>query len=232
MHRPFVKHISKDIHMTVPDLRVTDFRVPDQRIPKPGITILRAAVLLLPALFLLLLSACDQSSTPKPAGYPRIDFPEKAYRPWDSLQSVTFEIPEYSYISMDPMRQNGEALWFNLEVPQLRGKVHLSYREVEGNLQSFISDCRKLAYKHSVKAEGIEETPFIDRGANRFGMVYDLSGDVASAVQFFITDSTTHFLRGSLYFDCTPNRDSLRPVIGFLREDIMHLIETTQWKYH
>jgi gliding motility-associated lipoprotein GldD len=65
----------------------------------------------------------------------------------------------------------------------------------------------------------------------RFGMVYDLKGDVASAVQFFITDSTKHFLRGSLYFNIQPNRDSLNPVIDFLREDIMHLIETTQWKY-
>jgi gliding motility-associated lipoprotein GldD len=82
-----------------------------------------------------------------------------------------------------------------------------------------------------VKAEGIEETPFIEREQKRFGMIYDLKGDVASAVQFYVTDSTTHFLRGSLYFNAAPNRDSLNPVIDFLREDIVHLIETTQWKY-
>ena len=90
---------------------------------------------------------------------------------------------------------------------------------------------RTLVYKHTVKADGIEETPFINPGERKYGMVYDLSGDVASAVQFFITDSTNHFLRGSLYFNCPPNRDSLKPVIDFMREDIMHLIETIRWKY-
>jgi gliding motility-associated lipoprotein GldD len=121
--------------------------------------------------------------------------------------------------------------WINVLIPSLNGQVHLSYKPVEGNLGAYIEDSRSLVYKHTVKAEGIEETPLIDRDNNRFGMVYDLKGDVASAVQFFLTDSTTHFLRGSLYFNTRPNRDSLNPVIEFLRQDILHMIETTEWKY-
>jgi gliding motility-associated lipoprotein GldD len=173
--------------------------------------------------------SCHRATTPKPDGYVRIDFPEKSYHLDDSQEHYRFEIPDYARLERDSSR-GAEPGWVNLVVPQLNGKVHLSYKPVHGNLEEYIADCRTLAYKHTVKAEGIEETPFIEREQKRYGMVYDLKGDVASAVQFFITDSVQHFLRGSLYFNCTPNGDSLRPVIEFMREDIIHLIETTEWK--
>lgn len=179
---------------------------------------------------LLLISSCKQNYTPKPAGYLKITYPEKAYTLYSDQDYYQFEIPSYARIEIDsgPGSEKG---WINVAIPQLNGKIHLSYKPVDNQLNALITDCRELVYKHTVKANGIEETPFIQREQNRFGMVYDLKGDVASAVQFFITDSTDHFLRGSLYFNSRPNRDSLNPVIEFLREDIIHLIETTQWKY-
>ena len=186
----------------------------------------------LPCLLLALgviAASCDRSFTPKPAGYVKIETPEKAYRLYDSQPFYSLEIPVYA--SVEETNRPGETGWINLLIPQLNGTLHLSYKPVMGNLGDYITDCRTLAYKHTVKADGIEGTPFIDPEEKRFGMVYDLSGDVASAVQFFITDSTTHFLRGSLYFNCSPNRDSLKPAIDFLREDIIHLIGTTNWKY-
>ena len=187
---------------------------------------LRNAILIL----VILLVSCDRSYTPKPPGYVRIDYPEKGYRLHDEQEFFRFEIPNYARVERDNSR-GSEPGCINVVIPQLNGKIHLSYKPVQDNLGDYIADCRTLAYKHTVKAEGIEEIPFIHREQGRFGMVYDLEGDVASAVQFFVTDSTRHFLRGSLYFNCAPNRDSLRPVIEFLREDIMHLIETTEWKY-
>ncbi len=177
----------------------------------------------------LITASCERSFTPKPTGYVRIDTPEKEYRLYDDQPFYSFEIPSYARVVQ--YNRAGESGWISLVVPQVNGTIHLSYKPVTGNLGDYITDCRTLAYKHTVKADGIEETPFIHRKDKRFGMVYDLSGDVASAVQFFITDSTTHFLRGSLYFNCPPNRDSLKPVIDFMREDIMQLIETTKWKY-
>lgn len=186
----------------------------------------RGAILML----MILLISCSGGFTPKPTGYLRIDYPEKRYRLDDSQEFYRFEIPEYALVEKDSSR-GSEPGWVNVVVPQLNGKIHLSYKPVNDNLGDYIADCRTLAYKHTVKAEGIEETPFIHRDQRRFGMVYDLKGNVASSVQFFITDSTTHFLRGSLYFNCPPNSDSLKPVIDFIREDIIHLIETTEWKY-
>ena len=188
-------------------------------------------VLLLPLLMLLLLStSCKQSFTPKPAGYLRIDYPAKSYHIYGDQEYFTFEIPDYAIVEIDS-GPGGNKGWLNVAIPELNGKIHLSYKPVDDQLTALITDCRELVYKHTVKAQEIEETPFIYREHKRFGMVYDLKGDVASAVQFFITDSTDHFLRGSLYFNVRPNRDSLNPVINFLREDIIHLIETTEWKY-
>lgn len=179
---------------------------------------------------LLFTSSCKQTYTPKPSGYMKIDFPEKSYRMYSDQEFYQFEIPRYATVEIDS-GPGGEKGWINVAIPQLNGKIHLSYKPVDGQLNAYITDSRELVYKHTVKAQGIEENPFIEREHNRFGMVYDLKGDVASAVQFFITDSTNHFLRGSLYFNCRPNRDSLNPVIEFLREDIIHMIETTEWKY-
>lgn len=185
----------------------------------------RLTILLLIATF-----ACNHAYTPRPTGYPRIDYPDKTYKLYSDQPYFQFEIPDYSFVEED-RSPGSDAGWINVVIPQLNGKIHLSYKPVLDNLGDYITDSRTLVYKHAVKAEGIEESPFIHREKRQFGMVYDLKGDVASAVQFFVTDSTHHFLRGSLYFDCPPNRDSLNPVISFLREDIIHMIETTKWKY-
>jgi gliding motility-associated lipoprotein GldD len=187
-------------------------------------------IILLGLTMLLLAGSCKESYTPKPDGYLKINYPEKAYQLYNEQEHYQFEIPVYAGVEKDRSRISEEG-WINVVIPRLNGKIHLSYKPVGDQLNELITDCRELVYKHTVKAHGIEETPFIVRDEKRFGMIYDLKGDVASAVQFFITDSTDHFLRGSLYFDCRPNRDSLNPVIEFLREDIIHLIETTQWEY-
>jgi len=82
---------------------------------------------------------------------------------------------------------------------------------------------------HITKADAINELVINNKEQRTYGILYDLKGNTASAVQFYITDSTRHYLRGSLYFESEPNADSLAPVIEFFREDIIHLIETLKW---
>jgi len=185
--------------------------------------------ILFPAILIFLI-ACNNTYTPKPAGYPKIEFPEKAYKPYVSDAPYSFEIPVYSYVE-DELKNNPEPWWINIVIPHFNSKIYISYKKVENNLDEYITDSRTLVYKHTSKSEGIEETPFMNDSARRYGIIYDLKGNVASAVQFFVTDSTDNFIRGSLYFNSRINRDSLNPIINFLREDIVHLIETTSWKY-
>jgi gliding motility-associated lipoprotein GldD len=178
---------------------------------------------------LLSLVCCKRHYTPKPAGYLRIDFPEKTYRLYDSTCPFAFEYPVYGKITNDTSRF-AEPCWINIEFPQFGGKIHLSYKAVNKNLNTYIEDSRTLAYKHTVKADAISEILYSDDKRKVYGLLYDIKGDAASNVQFYLTDSTKHFLRGSLYFNVQPNADSLAPVIDFFRVDIVHFIETLKWK--
>lgn len=187
-------------------------------------------------LAVFVLVACNQSYTPKPRGFFRIDFPEKKYRLLDSIFPYKFEIPEYAVIKHDD-RNPDKPNWINVTVPENKAEIHISYynlaREKKNNqniLSSFMEESRDLAYKHSIKANAINEKVFENNDLNTFALLYDIKGNAASPVQFFITDSSTHFLRGALYIREVPNIDSIQPVIDFLEPDVIKLIETLRWK--
>jgi gliding motility-associated lipoprotein GldD len=173
--------------------------------------------------------SCSPNYTPKPKGYPRIVLPDKSYGLYDSVVPFRFEYPKYAEV-LPNRSQNAEPYWLNIEFPELNGTIYLSYKPIQNNLNLFIEDSRTFVYKHVMKADEIPETPINIPENKVYGIFYDIKGNAASAVQFFLTDSTRHFVRGSLYFNAQPDKDSLSPVIEFVREDIIHLINTFQWK--
>jgi gliding motility-associated lipoprotein GldD len=181
------------------------------------------------------LFSCSEKYTPKPRGYFRIDFPEKKYKTSDTTFPYIFEIPVYSEITQD--KQNPDKpFWVNVTIPANRAEIHISYYKLSQNnnqkrnmIGEFMEETRRLAYKHSIKANAIEEQLFFNPKENTFGTIYKIQGNAASPVQFFLTDSTNHFLRGALYIREVPNIDSLKPVINFLEPDVIRLIETTRW---
>ncbi|MCQ2250494.1 MAG: gliding motility lipoprotein GldD [Bacteroidales bacterium] len=179
----------------------------------------------------VLAASCGETPNPKPRGYCRITFPEKVYATYDSLDlPYTFQMPRYCLMERETSR-GAEKYWTNMVFPQLNAKVHLSFKYIEpADLDALIEDSHTMAYKHTVKAEGIEKISYADDTTRVFGLMYSIKGNVASPVQFFVTDSTRHFLRGSLYFNCSPNKDSLMPSVDFVRADIERLFETINWK--
>ena len=177
----------------------------------------------------LMAFGCNESSTPKPRGYFRIDFPEKSYRLLDSIYPYTFMYPTYVEVIEDNS-WNAEKYWINLDYPQYKARIHISYKNAQGKLDSLLEDSRKLTYKHALKADAINEKVFSNRQNHVYGVLYNIKGNAASSWQFMVTDSSKHFLRGALYFSVTPNKDSLSPAIDFIGEDIVHLIETLTWK--
>jgi gliding motility-associated lipoprotein GldD len=177
----------------------------------------------------LMITACHQHSVPKPAGYFRIDLPEKRYVHYDTPCSYSIEYPEYGNINLRPAIAT-DTCWMDIEFPSLKAKIHLTYFTLHGDLAGLTESARELAYKHTIRADAIEEKLWSDDSARVYGILYDLKGNTASAVQFYVTDSTRHYLRGSLYFMAQPNEDSLLPVITFLRDDIIHLMETLTWR--
>lgn len=185
---------------------------------------------LVSAILLLLISGCSEKYTPKPRAYFRIQFPEKKYVALQKGFPYSFEIPAYS-VAVPDTTPFAEPNWLNIHIPANRAEIHLSYKLVKNNLFVFTEESRELTYKHTQKASAIEERIFMNPGKNVFGTIYLISGNAASPIQFYLTDSTNHFLRGALYIRDIPNIDSLKPVIDFLVPDVIHLIETTEWKY-
>ena len=175
------------------------------------------------------LSGCRERSVPKPRGYFRIDLPQKEYSLYDTTCPFMFEYPVYGRISYN-VGKNSEPCWFNLEFPRFKAIVHFSYKPVNKNLEVLLKESNDYAYSHSVKADAITEQPYQNPEKKVFGILYDIKGNTASSIQFFLTDSAKNFLRGALYFSSEPNADSLAPVIQFFREDIIHLVETFKWK--
>jgi gliding motility-associated lipoprotein GldD len=182
--------------------------------------------------FGLSVSSCDDDDTlysPKPRGYPRLSFPQKNYRTYDSICPYTFQIPTYSRITQD-QHKGAEPCWLNLEFPQFRATVHLSYKPVNKNIAQYLNDAHDFANKHQIKATGLDEVVILRDSAKVYGLLFDIAGNTASSLQFYLTDSTRHFLRGALYFNSAPNSDSLKIVIDFLKQDVLKLINTTRWK--
>lgn len=181
----------------------------------------------------LLMAGCRNSFTPKPRGYFRIELPDKAYQLLQGDYPYEFEYPIYSRATKyTGAFSNGDSAsyWINLEFPDYKGRIHLTYKEVKDNLPQLLDDAHTFAYKHSVLADAIGQAVFVDTLASVYGVMFDIKGNTASSIQFYVTDSVRNFLRGALYFDVQPNQDSLSPVIGFIREDIEHLMETLRWK--
>src|SRR5690242_5939683 len=204
-------------------------------------------------LFALLTLSCNSNYTSKKTGYFKIDFPEKKYTSFNQPgYPYTFEYPVYAKIAKDSSyfeEGSKNPYWINIEFPTFNGTIFISYKQIGGTsvykiknsdrtyrdsvgINSFdkmVNDAFNLTYKNDVKAYSIEDS-LRHTPNNITGVFFKVSGNVATAKQFFLSDSVKHFLRGALYFDATPNEDSLRPVNAFLQQDMKHLINTLQWK--
>jgi gliding motility-associated lipoprotein GldD len=183
----------------------------------------------------VLLNSCRDMPVPKPRGYFRIDLPSRDYILFNKEEAAiaslpfTFEYPSYGKVSFKA-RELTQPGWFDIDFPFYNARIYLTYKNVNNNLAGLMEESYRMDVKnHITKADAIDEQIIINPDHKVYGILYDLKGSTATAVQFFVTDSTKHFLRGSLYFSAEPNPDSLAPVINFFREDMIHLVETLNW---
>lgn len=180
-------------------------------------------------------AACKNIAVPKPKGYFRIDLPGKKYTPFNETGlaekiPLKFEYPAYGKITDNPGNP-AEPGWFNIEFPLYKARIYLTYKNINNDLAELIEQTYAMNVKNHInKADAINEYLINDREERIYGILYDLKGNTATSVQFYVTDSLKHYLRGSLYFDAVPNADSLAPLIDFFREDIIHLVETLEWE--
>lgn len=183
---------------------------------------------------ILFLSCRPNISTPKPRGYARIDFPEdKNYIPFDNPDfPYSFLYADIANISQDTqlIAEEESPYWLNVDFPDYSATIYLSYKEIKAG-QSFdqlLDESFKLSYKHDIKADFIHTPDFVTENG-LLGIYFEVGGNTASNYQFMLSDTTKHFLRGALYFNVTPNVDSIRPVLNYLKEDMEILIESMEF---
>lgn len=180
---------------------------------------------------LLTLSSCDQSYLPKPLGYNRLDLPEPAYRPLPDTLPYFFEYSTHARL-LDDTSWVSERYWVEIYYPSLNSTVHITYKNLNNDerlLREYIDDAYTLTAKHQIKAyaidEVIQQTP-----SGKTAVIAEIEGEVPSQFQFTVTDSSRNFLRGALYFNTRVNNDSLAPAIDYMKQEMMHIINTLEWK--
>lgn len=208
------------------------------------------------ALFFLTLfafAACNSTYTSKKRGYYNIEFPQRNYVLFDDpAVPYSFEYPAYARIVTDSTYFDStpeNPYWRNIDFPQFNARIFLSYKIIGGKatykikqpdgsykdslginyFDKMVNDAFNLTNKNEAVASFIGDSVFTTKNGVT-GVNFTVKGNAATARQFFMSDTTKNFIRGALYFDTTPNADSLRPVLDFLQKDINHLINTFRWK--
>ncbi|MDO9154974.1 MAG: gliding motility lipoprotein GldD [Paludibacter sp.] len=174
-------------------------------------------------------NSCGEVSIPRPYGFFRIDLPIHDYQRIDTL-NLPYSFDLSTSTVLEQRNERGEKYWIDLHYPALNANIYCSYKPVKNNLTALSEDARRFVYKHTIKADGIGEKLFNNNEKNVYGILYDIKGNTASSVQFVLTDSSKHFFRGALYFDNVPNKDSIAPMVEFIRQDIVRLMESFEWK--
>ncbi|MEM8847891.1 MAG: gliding motility lipoprotein GldD [Bacteroidota bacterium] len=173
---------------------------------------------------IILASACKDDVLPKPKAMLRLDYPKASYQNLNLDCSFSFDKNDISVV-----KENKDCSLV-LDYPTIKGSIYLTYKRVDNNLETLLTDAQKLSYEHVVKADNILEQPFVNPDDGVYGMFYEVSGNAASQSQFYVTDSTAHFVTGSLYFYAKPNYDSILPAAIYLQKDIRKIMESLQWR--
>ena len=176
------------------------------------------------------MTQCNTHTIPKPEGYFRITMPEVGYEIGSTHCGLTIEKPVYSILENVENEKGGNSCWFNLSFPDYNARFHCTEVEINGNLESLMNDSEEAVFTHEAKANGISRIRVNEKETGLYGVLYHLGGPVATPIQFFVTDSTNHFVRGSLYFNTSVNSDSTLPVVSRLLFDTEHLMRTVKWK--
>ena len=184
-------------------------------------------------LFFFTIASCSSRTEhmPKPKGYNRIVLPAHEYLPLPDSFPYAFEYSKHAKLLRDSS-WIAEPYWIDLYYPEFKASVEISYKPIKKSeklLKEYLATSYKLTSKHEIKAYAIDESIFKTK-TGKTAVIARLQGEVPSQYQFFVTDSTDHFLRGALYFNTATKNDSLAPVISYMHEDIMHLLNTLRWR--
>jgi gliding motility-associated lipoprotein GldD len=168
--------------------------------------------------------SCKDEILPKPKSYLRLDYPEAKYVNFENECPFVFEMNEDAVIKKD------KDCGLSITYPKMKATIFLTYQPVNKNINNLLCEAQTLTYKHVIKADDILEQPYLNADKKVYGMFYQVNGNAATNSQFYATDSTRHFVTGSVYFYAKPNFDSIMPAASYIKNDMQRLMETMKWK--
>ena len=171
-----------------------------------------------------LLFGCEDYILPKQKGYLAHQFELPSYKPIKTDCNLSFMINKKSMIKID---SKCNAIVF---YPKLKAEIFISNLKIKDNLGLLKLDFNNKVQENSMSISKINVSEFNDTFNTKFGFSYFFEGNAPSNIQFYVTDSVSNFLVGSLYFKTKPNYDSLFPSIYFIENDIKKIVETLRWK--
>jgi len=172
----------------------------------------------------LAIVSCKEDVLPKPKAQLRLEYPTAVYEEIHTNCPYSFERASSSHVKVN------NKCWVNIEYPELKATINMTYRPVDHNLKELFLEAEKLTFNHTIKADAISSTPYVNKEKKVYGSIFEVTGNAASPIQFHLTDSTHHFITGAVYFNVQPNYDSIRPAINYLQQDVIRMMESMQWK--
>lgn len=182
------------------------------------------------AIFLTASACNDANPVPKPSTFLRTEFPEHAYRPYLSPQNFSFSLADlYMPKTFEQAKSNYSVQ--EIDLGPLNGTLFLYYLRLpnKDSLSEIINFANDKVDEHKIMADKIDFEQIIEPKKRVYGTFFELKGNVATNFQFYLTDSTQHFLRGEVLLNCRPNYDSLRPTLQYLKTDLQTLIKSFKW---
>jgi len=176
------------------------------------------------SLVLFCVFGCKKEVLPKPSSHLRLDYPEAEYVHFENNCPFGFDM------NADAVIKGKSDCSFEINYPKMKATIYISYKPVNNNINILLRDAQKLTYEHVIKADDILEQPFINKDHKVYGMFYQVNGNAATNAQFYVTDSTKHFIDCSVYFYAKPNFDSVMPAASYIKNDMRALMETLKWK--
>ena len=177
------------------------------------------------ALVINLLVSCGKDPLPKPSGELRLEYPAAKYRQFSSSCPYTFQYSGYAKIDTGK-----QSCWYYVNYPDMKAKVFITYFPIKNDFDLHVKEAEKMVYEHTIKASSIQTKSFSYPEKKVYGNFYELKGQSASNIQFYATDSTRHFVTANLYFNSRPKPDSLAPAVDYIKKDILHMLDTFEWK--
>lgn len=173
----------------------------------------------------IMICDCAGNKSAKNANSNHSDLPLAEY----SLTPDSFPFRFYVSDQADfSARKTTDGEYFcDVDYPSLKAHLYCTWHSINpSRFPLMAEEGHKMAYQHLLVATAIKENLYANDSLKVYGILYDIEGNAATPLQVVLTDSVSYFFNASLYFNVTPNADSIAPILEYVRKDVRRMMET------